>query len=103
MGLRALMEVLRRRAGMILLGVVIAAVATFLISAAQPKKYEAKATLLLKNTLASQTFGSTLSVDNTSASSTPERDAATTFQLASQPIIADNTSAALLRRHQPVA
>lgn len=103
MGLRALLEVLRRRAGMILLGVVLAAGVTFAISSVQHKKYEAKATLLLKNTLASQTFGSSLQVDNASPTSTPERDAATTFQLASQPVIADNAAANLIRRHQPIA
>ena len=86
--------------GIILLAVLIAGGVTFVISHMQHKKYEAKATLLLKNTIASQAF-STLSVDSSSSAAvTPEQESATTFQLASQPIIADQAAASLLKRHE---
>lgn len=88
---------------MILLAVAIAAGGTLAISMAQQKKYEASATLLLKDTIAGQAFSSNLQVDSGSAAVTPEQANATTFQLASQPIIGDQAAANLLKSHQRVA
>ena len=88
-----MLQVLRRRFGVLLLVVVLVPAAAFVFSILQDKQYTAKATLLFRDPqLGQQLFGSTLVSDN---SNDAAREAATNLELVSLDAVASKTAQAL--------
>ncbi|HET7590279.1 MAG TPA: polysaccharide biosynthesis tyrosine autokinase [Solirubrobacterales bacterium] len=87
--LRGVVAVLRRRAGLILLCVVLAAAAAVGFSLAQQKEYSASASLLFRNPgFAESLFGNSV----TTPATDPTREAATNEKLVGLEIVAKRTS-----------
>lgn len=81
---------MRRSAWIIVLACIVCAAGAYALSSSQPKKYSATASILLR-------APSPLPTPFIDPSSTPERDAATNFAIASQSVVKGLTERALVR------